>query len=53
LFGSLSKVVKHFIGNQSVIRNQSTRYKSTLVGANDVREDCFDPISNSLSDSLG
>jgi hypothetical protein len=52
LFSSLGKVVKNFIGNQSVVRNQSPRDKNTLVRADDVRKDCFDPICNSLGDNL-
>jgi hypothetical protein len=46
------EVVEGFIGNQSVVSNESAREKSTLMGANDAVEDGFDSVGNGFSNDF-
>jgi hypothetical protein len=44
--------MEYLMDNDYIICNKSARDKGTLIGANDVRQNSFNPVSNGLSDEL-
>jgi hypothetical protein len=46
------EVVEGFIGNQSVVSNESAREKSTLMGANDAIKNGFDSVGDGFSNNF-